>query len=911
MLRWGFVGRADELNRLVAAATGGTGRGLILSGTAGIGKSRLLRQAIDGLPPDRYAVWSAAANIATSGLPFGGLAQVLPTDRPVGLAPTGFLRWAVDTLARQAAGRTMVLAIDDAHLLDRSSAALVYLLARSARTTVLGTLRRGHTVPHPIRALWTEDLVDHADLAEMNPADGAALLAAMLGDQVDPVSAERLWRLAAGNALLLRELVIAAQNGGELHRSYGVWRWTGRLELARSLEDLIDSRLGQLSPGVRAVVEMVALGEPIGLALLNQATDARDVEAAEERGLIGIELDDRRTNVRLAHPLYGEVVRRNCPVTRTRRIRATLADLLERSGGRRHDDLLRTAVWRLDSGTAQEPELLLTGCRQAFGRFDVPLATRLADAALESGGGFDAAELLATILMFADQPEEAIRVLDRVADQIDCDQRRGRWLTVRGMVSYWGLSQESIVREISEAGGRLRDPAGRARVDAFEAIMRLHRLDTAEALRLSRTVLDRPAATVAARSLARCAIAHLQAARGESRLSARTIAGVEADAAHWRDDMPYLRLALELARGTQLTLAGDLAGIDTIVAAEFADLADAGDFRLGSGYLSILRAQAARLRGRSGEASRTSLGACAVLATSRVYAGLAHAERAQAAALRGETDQAIEAMAESDRSHPPGMAVLYPWLEQARAAVLAATGDTAGAAEVLHALAARLAADGLAGHEVLALHDLVRLGRTDDPVRIPGDGPSRWVADPGGPGGTSSGPTGGERRQTVAQRLCGLAETVQGRLAPLFARHGRADAARSGDDLLAVSDAFADLELNVYAAEAATKAVTRLREVGSDRAQQGTIRLAELLRRCDVVRTPALASHRPALTARERQIAGLAARGLASRDIAEQLYISTRTVENHLQRVYSKLGVAGRGELCLTLPVIPERKERE
>ena len=52
------------------------------------------------------------------------------------------------------------------------------------------------------------------------------------------------------------------------------------------------------------------------------------------------------------------------------------------------------------------------------------------------------------------------------------------------------------------------------------------------------------------------------------------------------------------------------------------------------------------------------------------------------------------------------------------------------------------------------------------------------------------------------------------------------------------------------------------------------------------------------LTDRERQIARLAANGVPSREIADQLYISTRTVENHLQRVYAKLGVTGRAELA-------------
>ncbi|MEH1127656.1 ATP-binding protein [Micromonospora sp. CPCC 206061] len=108
---WHFVGRADELRRLVTAATSGTGRGLILSGTAGIGKSRLLREGVASLPTHKYAVWTAAANIAAAGLPFGGLAQVLPADQPAGVSPAGLLRWAVEALHHQAAGRPIVLAV--------------------------------------------------------------------------------------------------------------------------------------------------------------------------------------------------------------------------------------------------------------------------------------------------------------------------------------------------------------------------------------------------------------------------------------------------------------------------------------------------------------------------------------------------------------------------------------------------------------------------------------------------------------------------------------------------------------------------------------------------------------------------------------------------------------------------------
>ncbi|MEU5525587.1 LuxR C-terminal-related transcriptional regulator [Micromonospora chersina] len=884
MSRWDFVGRTDELNRLLSAVGVADGRGLLFSGSAGVGKSRLLREGVAALPTDRYAIWSVAASATTAALPFGGLVQVLPAAQPQGLSPAGVLRWAVDVLQEQAAGRPIVLAIDDAHLLDPPSAALVHLIARSENATVLGTLRNGEQIPLPIRALWTDDLVDLVELGPLGPSETTGLLAAILGGPVDAGSSERLFRLSAGNPLLLRELVLAASGGDELSRRYGIWKWTGRLELAPSLTDLIDTRIGQLTPGVRAVVELVAFGEPLGLQLLEQAVDPADVEIAEERGLISMVHDDRRLNVRLAHPLYGEVMRRHCPVSRTRRLQATLAGLLERVGKRRRDDLLRVAVWRLDSGTAQDPALLLDAAAQAFGRYDVPLATRLARAALDSEGGSDAAELLATILMFGDRPEEAIVVLDQVAGAIQDDRRRGRWLTARGMVSYWGLSRESTVEEIAARGAELTDAADQARVRAFEAIMRLHRLDVETAVRLAQTVLDRPAAPMAARELARCTLAHLQAAQGQYRRSATAIARVEAEAACWRGDMPYLQLAMELARGTRLALSGDLAGIDAIVADEFADLAGAGDFRLGTGYLAILQAYAARLRGRGDEALKTSLGACAVLATSRVYAGLAHAERAQAAALRGDAGHAAEAMAEADRTHAPGMAVLYPWLEQARGAVHAVAGDLPAAVKHLCALADRLREDGLAGHELLVLLDLVRFDQAAAAV---------------GPTCTDGG------RRTVAQRLAELSEQVDGVLPPLVARYARATLDGGPDELLAVADGFAARELIVYAAEATAMALHRMGRSRSGATGPARERLADLLRRCDEVSTPALRLLRPTLTEREWEIGRLAADGSTSRAIAERLFLSTRTVENHLQRIYSKLGVAGRAELRAALRSMP------
>ncbi|HWO58845.1 MAG TPA: LuxR C-terminal-related transcriptional regulator, partial [Umezawaea sp.] len=57
----------------------------------------------------------------------------------------------------------------------------------------------------------------------------------------------------------------------------------------------------------------------------------------------------------------------------------------------------------------------------------------------------------------------------------------------------------------------------------------------------------------------------------------------------------------------------------------------------------------------------------------------------------------------------------------------------------------------------------------------------------------------------------------------------------------------------------------------------------------------------PSLTPAERQVAKLAADALTNRQIAEQLYVSEKTVETHLSRAYRKLGVSSRTQLAVQL----------
>jgi DNA-binding NarL/FixJ family response regulator len=94
------------------------------------------------------------------------------------------------------------------------------------------------------------------------------------------------------------------------------------------------------------------------------------------------------------------------------------------------------------------------------------------------------------------------------------------------------------------------------------------------------------------------------------------------------------------------------------------------------------------------------------------------------------------------------------------------------------------------------------------------------------------------------------------------------------------------------------------REAGRQASARGAAARAGLwLAQCEEARPPTMLATPEAadLTPREREIAHLAASGSSSREIAERLVLSVRTVDNHLQNAYRKLGVTRRQDLARVL----------
>ena len=127
-----------------------------------------------------------------------------------------------------------------------------------------------------------------------------------------------------------------------------------------------------------------------------------------------------------------------------------------------------------------------------------------------------------------------------------------------------------------------------------------------------------------------------------------------------------------------------------------------------------------------------------------------------------------------------------------------------------------------------------------------------------------------------------------------------------GHDLEAAAHALEALGADLLAAEAYLAAAASYRSKGLARQATNAVRRAgELAAPLGDVRTPGLSlggsTGREPLTRREREIAAMAAAGASSREIAARLVLSVRTVDNHLQNVYSKLGVTSRDELARVL----------
>ena len=132
-----------------------TRAGAVLIGPAGVGKTSLARTAADRLASQFGRVdWVTATAPAVPFAAFSHLIEVPDTGKTA----------AVLRAARESLGDGRLLIVDDAHLLDKLSAALVYQLAVSGAAKLIVTVAPNGPVADEISALWRDDLLARIDV---------------------------------------------------------------------------------------------------------------------------------------------------------------------------------------------------------------------------------------------------------------------------------------------------------------------------------------------------------------------------------------------------------------------------------------------------------------------------------------------------------------------------------------------------------------------------------------------------------------------------------------------------------------------------------------------------------------------------------------------------------------------------
>jgi AAA domain len=132
-----------------------TRAGAVLIGPAGVGKTSIARSAAEQLGARFGRVdWVGATAPSVPFAAFDHLIEVPETGKTA----------AVLRAARESLGDGRLLVVDDAHLLDRQSAALVYQLAVSGAATLIVTVTADGPVPAEISALWRDNLLARIDV---------------------------------------------------------------------------------------------------------------------------------------------------------------------------------------------------------------------------------------------------------------------------------------------------------------------------------------------------------------------------------------------------------------------------------------------------------------------------------------------------------------------------------------------------------------------------------------------------------------------------------------------------------------------------------------------------------------------------------------------------------------------------
>jgi DNA-binding CsgD family transcriptional regulator len=914
-----LVGRSAEcaaLDRLLSEVKGGASRSLVLRGDPGIGKSALLDYVVaaaagfqvirvTGVESEMEFAFAALQQACTPLLKHldqlpdpqsaalqaaFGLRSGAPPDRfLVGLAVLGLA-------AEEAVTRPLLWIADDAQWIDQTSLQALAVMTRRLYGESVGMIFAAR--PGAVRGELAG--FPELELAGLTEPDARALLAGVVPDRLENRVRDRIIAEAAGNPLALVEFAREITEAGELAGGFGISPW-----IARPLADRVAERYLARASGLPAATRrllLVAAAEPLGdPALLRLAGEALglsldDLAPAEAAGLVRL-----GAHVAFRHPLVRSAIYRSAPAADRQAVHAALADRTDPAQDPDH------RAWHRAQSTYGPDETAAVDLERSANR------------ALSRGGPAAAAAFLAHAAALSPDPAERAR-RNLVAAQLKFEAGASREAADLLAAARTGPLDElqraradQLAARIATASGPGGDPP-RLLLDAAS------RLTQRNAPQARRAYLDAFMAALVTggrggtswHDVGRAVAAAPLAATGRQAdellldgLTAQATDGYQAGLAALRDALRWLaegdpdgigpstatgpsvgrvsilwlacRVAMNLWDDESfVTLAGRMVdaarGTGTLhelpsafgMAATGAMLA--GDLAAATAYIEQLEA----VHGVIGTI-RAVHGRLALTA----WQGRAEPYAAKAAADQGDGDRAAVLGVAAYTA-----ALLYNGLGRYAEAADAASAAIELADQLGYALwalpelaeaAVRSGRPGLAGQAVTLLAGTTRASGTEWALGI----------------------------QARSEALISEGEQAEQRYAEAVARLGRtrvvphlARAHLLYGEWLRREKRKTDARVQLRSAREMFAAM------GADgftrRAERELAASGERIRKRDV---------RPVvdLTAQEALIARLVVDGHSNPEIAAELFISPRTVEYHLHKVFAKLDITARGQLARAL----------
>jgi DNA-binding CsgD family transcriptional regulator len=896
---------------------------LVVEGVAGIGKTVLWRALLEQAVDRGYAVLSCQAERSEAGLSLVGLADLLGgvTDevlatlpepqrdalevallrrppRRAAVEPRTLAAGLRSVLARLASEAPLIVGFDDVQWLDQPTLRAVAFTARrlaGLRVGLLVTERTPSAGPDPLgleRCLGAQRSV--VALGGLSVAALRVLLEAQLGWAYSRSMLVRVAETSGGNPLFALEIA----------RSLGPTPSIGPgdpLPVPDSLRELIAGRVRALPPPARrAVLAAAALARP-EVGLVARSSSAAGLAAAEEAGILRVDGD----RVVFGHPLYRFAVYGAASTRRRRdlhrRLAAAVADPEERArhlalGASEPDEavaaVLEDSAARARSRGAPEvaAELLHLAFSLTPGSRPDERARRKLQAAedyLFAGDRTPARRLLEDLISeIRSGPIRAgaLRLLAQMHFD-DCNYPAARCLLEQGLAETAGDDrltariQLDLARVFTESGAPQKAmPLVQAVIDWAEPSADRQLLASALGVEVNLSVrLGHP---VDERKLAR--------ALALEDWTTRQFAGLRPSFhAAWHfftiGNLPQARICLARLRD-QLSMRGEEEEFPLLANQEVTIACVSGE--------PIEAARIAQEAVAAATASDTLSLALPLMARAHAFVFLGRLEEARADLAEASTILGAAAGDQPNQRHPT-LGDLARGAAGAVAPLLANAALSSGDMSTVHELLGPLADDVLANglgeplnaaclhDEVEALISLGELAKAGQLIELLAER-GRLLDRPWA--------------RAVAARGRGLLLAAKGDLEgaeqaieEALLEHQRFEMPPElGRTLLAEGRIHRRARHKRAAKESLERAHRLFEEMGA-RLWAGQAK-AEL-DRLGLRRTSG------ALTVTERRVAELAATGSTAKDIAAALFMSPRTVESNLARVYEKLGVSSRAEL--------------